>query len=950
MSTDIATLGIKIDSSEAKTAETSLDSLTQAGKQAEQQTKELTNAARVLNETHANVNVAAGKVTNTLRGTGAAAKLTASEALNLSRQFADVGVTAAMGMNPFMILLQQGPQIADIMKTSGLGIRGVFVELLKMVGILRVVETSTAEAAVANAAQAATANAAAVANAAQAATANAAAAAEERLAAASALAAGGAVAAANGARAAATANVAMGETATAAAAAEAVALAPLGAILLAIAAAAAVVASVFAIGWKSIKDNVGDVTKGMGLTEKQLDRVKDKGVSTTVTMGDAFKGFFQTVSDRFTSAFGPQIDWVSKKFSEAYDFIKNATVGTIKVIVGTFYGAFYAIKATWGLLPSAIGDIAIQAANATIKAIEDMVNGAIARINALSGLANKILPEFAQLGKLGNVSMGQFSNPYAGAASKAANAGAAAFGQGYNEGGAAVDRFGADWEKNSKANARKRVTDAAGDAEKGGAGDAEKGGAGKKSDAAKEYERQVKAAEEYIKSLKDETAEIGKNRIEVKMMAAERAAALAPTQKLKDEILASAQAWKEATVNQAVKELKRDLQDQNEAMQFENSLLGMNTKEREVAIAMRELDLKLRELERQGIHVTADAIAEETAAIRANAEARGQAKLDVDNAKEYTAAMRELNDTLRESVSGFGDMFGTVGQGFENLINVIADYGDKRAEIEERIAEATARGAEGERDRQRAIEELSRAHIANVGNMLGASKTFFKEGTTGYKILSAAEKAYRLYQAISTVLHIANTAKSIAADTAHTASSVANSGARAAADGIAAVAKAIASLPFPLNLVAGAATIAALVAVGVKIAGKGGGGGGASATATDTSTKDTGPGDSTSMTSPYSTLPGAGGLYDPKNAGGNGTSKLASVNDNSYASNNAAAGGGGSSFVYAPTIHADNADAGTVQQIQDLLEANKQETIAIARDMAAQDRVSAATRQRIGNG
>lgn len=927
MSTDIATLGIKIDSSEAKTAETSLDSLTQAGKQAEQQTKELTNAARVLNETHANVNVAAGKVTNTLRGTGAAAKLTASEALNLSRQFADVGVTAAMGMNPFMILLQQGPQIADIMKTSGLGIRGVFVELLKMVGILRVVETSTAEAAVANAAQAATANAAA--------------AAEERLAAASALAAGGAVAAANGARAAATANVAMGETATAAAAAEAVALAPLGAILLAIAAAAAVVASVFAIGWKSIKDNVGDVTKGMGLTEKQLDRVKDKGVSTTVTMGDAFKGFFQTVSDRFTSAFGPQIDWVSKKFSEAYDFIKNATVGTIKVIVGTFYGAFYAIKATWGLLPSAIGDIAIQAANATIKAIEDMVNGAIARINALSGLANKILPEFAQLGKLGNVSMGQFSNPYTGAASKAANAGAAAFGQGYNEGGAAVDRFGADWEKNSRRNAQNRVREAA--------GDAEKGGAGKKSDAAKEYERQVKAAEEYIKSLKDETAEIGKNRIEVKMMAAERAAALAPTQKLKDEILASAQAWKEATVNQAVKELKRDLQDQNEAMQFENSLLGMNTKEREVAIAMRELDLKLRELERQGIHVTADAIAEETAAIRANAEARGQAKLDVDNAKEYTAAMRELNDTLRESVSGFGDMFGTVGQGFENLINVIADYGDKRAEIEERIAEATARGADGERDRQRAIEELSRAHIANVGNMLGASKTFFKEGTTGYKILSAAEKAYRLYQAISTVLHIANTAKSIAADTAHTASSVANSGARAAADGIAAVAKAIASLPFPLNLVAGAATIAALVAVGVKIAGKGGGGG-ASASATDTSTKDTGPGDSTSMTSPYSTLPGAGGLYDPKNAGKNGTSTLASVNDNSFASNNTAVGGNGSTFTYAPTIHADNADAGTVQQIQDLLEANKQETISIARDMAAQDRVNAATRQRIGNG
>lgn len=33
--------------------------------------------------------------------------------LNLSRQFADVGVTAAMGMSPLMILIQQGPQVAD---------------------------------------------------------------------------------------------------------------------------------------------------------------------------------------------------------------------------------------------------------------------------------------------------------------------------------------------------------------------------------------------------------------------------------------------------------------------------------------------------------------------------------------------------------------------------------------------------------------------------------------------------------------------------------------------------------------------------------------------------------------------------------------------------------------------------------------------------------------------
>lgn len=926
MSTDIATLGIKIDSSEAKTAEASLDSLTQSGREAEQQTKELTNAARVLNETHANVNVTSGKVTNTLRGTAGAAKLTAAEALNLSRQFADVGVTAAMGMNPFMILLQQGPQIADIMKTSGLGIKDVFIQLGLMTGVLKTVEVSTAEVATAQAAQAATANAAA--------------AAEERLAAASGMAAAGATAATAGALEASAANVAMGETATAAAAAEAVALAPLGAILLAIAAAAAVVVSVFSIGWKSIKDDVGDVTKGMGLTEKQMDRLKDKGVSTTVTMGDAFKGFFQTVSDRFLSAFGPQIEWVKKAFADAYDFIRNATVTAIKGIVGGFFGAFYAIKATWSMLPSAIGDLAIQAANFVIREIERMAKGTIAILNVVISLANKALPESMQIGPLGDE---QIPNFLAGSARRLASTAASEGRRGMREGSAWVDGFGADWERNSRKIREGEIRDNMGDPGSDGAG-----GRHKRSSGNSERENQVKAAQDFIKSLQEETAEIGKNRIEVKRMAAERAAAVAPTEALRNQIRQSQTEWEAATRAQALTDLRQSMRDENEQMQFENNLLGMNAKERAVATAQREIDIRLRDLERQGIHLTADEIASETQAILANAEARGQRQLDVDNAKEYTEAIRSMNDALRESVAGFGELFGTAGQGFENLINTMADYADRKAELEQQIVEATARGAEGERDRQRATEELARAHVANVGNMLRASKTFFKEGTTGYKILEAAERAYRLYQMISTILHIANLARSTAADTAHTATSVANSGTRATADGIAGVAKAIASLPFPLNLVAGAATLAALIAVGVKMGGKGGGGG--ASAASDTTKADSGPGDSTAMTSPYSTLPGAGGLYDPKNAGRNGTSPLASANDNAFAANNAVFGSSGSSFTYAPTINAPNADAGTVQQIQDMLDSHKQETVAIARDLAAQDRVAAATRQRIGNG
>ncbi len=47
-------------------------------------------------------------------------RLTAREGLGFSRQFADIGVTAAMGMNPLMIAIQQGPQLFDILQEKAI--------------------------------------------------------------------------------------------------------------------------------------------------------------------------------------------------------------------------------------------------------------------------------------------------------------------------------------------------------------------------------------------------------------------------------------------------------------------------------------------------------------------------------------------------------------------------------------------------------------------------------------------------------------------------------------------------------------------------------------------------------------------------------------------------------------------------------------------------------------
>lgn len=899
--TDIATLGIKVDASTVDQAGAKLDTLTQKGAAAEQQTDRLATAtsefaARVekLKSSVDPYAVAQMKVNGELaeaenlyaRGAisaseyaqatlvlnarmddfkakqelannfmlrgAAGAKLAGHEMLNLSRQASDVGVQLAMGMNPLMILVQQGPQIADVLAVAGQ--RGV------------------------------------------------------------------------------TAGMAFKQMGTSLWAA----LAPALPLIIAVGAAVAVVGGAFAIFAREVENSGDSATKSLGLTKKELASLKEQGISTAVTMGDAFLGFFDTVSDRFVAAFGPQIDWVKEKFSQLYELVKSGAVFAIKAVVGVFFAGFAMVKAAWGALPAAFSDIAMQAANGVIAIVESMVNKVIAKINVISSLVNGA-SEWAGFGKVfgevQNVNIGRMANPNAGAASKAASDISGAGRKAYGEGGAWVDGVISD----SAANARKRR-----DARiLAGLGDRDSdAGAGRGANAANDngVNDATKDAEDFIKALREETAAIGKNRIELKMMAVEKAAAAVAGTKLEEQIRAEGKAWREATNANAVAELKRELTEQGEALAFESKLLGMNARERAVAIAHREIEAKVTALQKQGIDVTTAAIAAETAAIIANAEARGQRELDVDNARAYTDQIRDMNDALRETVAGFGQLFGTAGAGFEALINTMTNYADRRAELQEQIAAADERTAEGQRERERATSELARAEVSYYGDMLGAAKRMFKEKSAGYRVLEGIEKAYRAYQAASMIIEMVNAARSILFDNAKTASSVANSATRASADGVAAIAKAIASLPFPLNLVAGAATAAALVAFGVKILG-GGGGKGASAISEAESRQPVynGPVDEYGLpTSSYSVLkPGA----------------TRADNDNATYSPGARSGLAGVTINMgdSPRIVIEgSASDETVAQIEARLAEHEERVVERTRQVVAEDLSERQSRQRIG--
>lgn len=430
----------------------------------------------------------------------------------------------------------------------------------------------------------------------------------------------------------------------------------------------------------------------------------------------------------------------------------------------------------------------------------------------------------------------------------------------------------------------------------------------KKKGGKSERERAIEEAERFVEALDQETAAIGKNAIETKMLSAQQAAAKAPTVALKNAIMASAAAWRDATIAQAHADFKREVEDTAEAIRFETSQIGMNASELQASNVERQIALRIREMERQGITGTTDAISAETEALRkdneerrkrqglqnrinfaqkmkddlgqktyeqsllsmsneeqgranvlrerdmflreearagrikdqtemdkaiinlsretdaliANAEAVGRRKDATEEAKRTATSMRDVADAVRDTTSSFGELFGTAGEGFANLLNVILDFDARQADSRSRLLELQEKYHEGQQmstadqfEQSRIQEEMSRNRIAQYGNMLSAAKGFFNEGSKGYRILETAERAYRIFQ-------FAMQIKSMIMDRASTASSVANSGIRAAADGVAAFAKTLASLPFPLNLAAGAAVLAALVAVGVKIAGGGG--------------------------------------------------------------------------------------------------------------------------------
>ena len=183
-------------------------------------------------------------------------------------------------------------------------------------------------------------------------------------------------------------------------------------------------------------------------------------------------------------------------------------------------------------------------------------------------------------------------------------------------------------------------------------------------------------------------------------------------------------------------------------------------------------------------------------------------------------------DSSTDLAAGFDSASQSMGafvQTFGKLLQVQQDYNKARS-VEGATAEQIA-----------AIESKRTAEqLDGYAALAGAAKGLLKDRTTGYKLLAGAERGLRaleLANAVQTAAtkigllgtvataKVSTDAAMAASDTARAGVEQGNSLATSAVKGVEAVINAIRSLPFPLNLAAGAATAAAVASLGVALGG-----------------------------------------------------------------------------------------------------------------------------------
>ena len=184
----------------------------------------------------------------------------------------------------------------------------------------------------------------------------------------------------------------------------------------------------------------------------------------------------------------------------------------------------------------------------------------------------------------------------------------------------------------------------------------------------------------------------------------------------------------------------------------------------------------------------------------------------------YTDALKNLNEYLNPAkAKSFGDAlansFGKAGTAIGKMAGAFDNYSQKQTEFNKVMAKLSPE--DRIKNETKLSEKQAEIQVGAYADMAGAAKSFFDEGTTGYKGLAAAEQGFRAIQ-------LAMSIASMIQGATETTASVAQSGTKAVASAAAGVAKAFEQMGV-YGFIGAAAIIAFMASMGVKS-----GGGGAS--------------------------------------------------------------------------------------------------------------------------
>lgn len=232
----------------------------------------------------------------------------------------------------------------------------------------------------------------------------------------------------------------------------------------------------------------------------------------------------------------------------------------------------------------------------------------------------------------------------------------------------------------------------------------------------------------------------------------------------------------------------------------------------------------------EAMNAASDTYAEKIKAINANA---------IVGLKEQVQGILGTTDQVASKLSAafgtnhFASMVTSLGQ----MVKSFGELNDKQAVFKKLQGDLDVNSKTYAKDFAKLNDQRTQAQISSYGDIAGAMKGFFKEGSKGYKALNAAEKVFRAFEmamalksaAVQIAQTLGITGAKVAGDAAMATSATASAGVQVAAAGTVAAANATAAIAgqgmgdpytaFPRI----AAMIAIMAGLGILVGGSGGG-------------------------------------------------------------------------------------------------------------------------------